>query len=280
MLRRSVLLGGVAAAFVPRWLSAAAAKRLSFSGSLKQGSLVIGNAGTAASATVNGAPVLVSRDGAFAFGLEYDQKKPAVVSARFADGTGETQNVTPVPRQYEVQRINGLPEQQAHPTEPAVIARIARENTMIVEARKHETPGVAFAEPFDWPVPGILSGLFGSQRILNGVPSTPHFGVDIAAAEGTPIHAPADGTVTLAEPDFYLTGGTIVLDHGHGVFTLYIHQSALKAKLGEAVKRGEVIGLVGKKGRATGPHLHWGLNWFQVKLDPSLSTRTPLPAKA
>jgi murein DD-endopeptidase MepM/ murein hydrolase activator NlpD len=160
------------------------------------------------------------------------------------------------------------------------VARIARENEMIVEARKRDTSGVAFTEPFDWPVPGIVSSLFGSQRILNGQPSAPHFGIDIAAPDGTPIHAPADGTVTLAEPDFFLTGGTTVLDHGHGVFTIYIHQSALKVNPGQAVKRGGLVGLVGMKGRATGPHLHWGMNWFQMKLDPSLSTRMPSPAKA
>jgi murein DD-endopeptidase MepM/ murein hydrolase activator NlpD len=108
----------------------------------------------------------------------------------------------------------------------------------------------------------------------------PHFGVDIAAPAGTPIHAPADGIVSLAEPDFYLTGGTTLLDHGHGVSTTYIHQSALKVKAGDAVKRGDLIGLVGMKGRATGPHLHWGMNWFQVRLDPSLSTAVPTPAKA
>jgi murein DD-endopeptidase MepM/ murein hydrolase activator NlpD len=241
---------------------------------------VIGTAAPGASITVNGSSALVSADGRFCFGFEYDQETASVIAAHFADGSSETRELRPLPRKYEVQRINGLPEQQAHPTKPAIVARIARENALIADARKHDTSGVAFAEPFDWPVPGIVSGLFGSQRILNGVPAAPHFGVDIAAPEGTPIHAPADGTITLAEPDFYLTGGTTVLDHGHGVFTLYIHQSALKVRVGQIVKRAEVIGLVGKKGRATGPHLHWGLNWFQVKLDPSLSTRTPAPPKA
>ena len=280
MLRRSFLLGTLASMLAPGCTFAIAPKRLSFSGSLKQGSLVIGTAEPGAKVTVNAAPVLVSGNGTFAFGFEYDQKKPSTVVARFRDGAGQSRDVAPVVREYEVQRINGLPEQQAHPTEPAIVARIARENQMIADARKHDTTGVAFAEPFDWPVPGIVSGLFGSQRILNGKASTPHFGVDIAAPEGTPIHAPTDGTVALAEPDFYLTGGTTVLDHGHGVFTLYIHQRALTVIVGQAVKRNDVIGLVGMKGRATGPHLHWALNWFQMKLDPSLSTLTPLPAKA
>lgn len=200
--------------------------------------------------------------------------------ATFKDGSKDTQSVTPLARTYEVQRINGLPPEKAHPSTPAIVERIKRENEMVAQARIRATPGVGFAEPFDWPVPGIISGLFGSERILNGQPSPPHSGLDIAAPQGTPIHAPADGTVVLAEPDFYLTGGTTVMDHGHGVFTAYIHQNALKAAVGQTVKRGEVIGLVGMKGRATGPHLHWGLSWFQMRLDPSLSTRTPVPARA
>ncbi|HEY1638144.1 MAG TPA: M23 family metallopeptidase [Rhizomicrobium sp.] len=280
MLRRSFLLATVALAFAPGCAGAVSPRRLSFSGPLKQGGLVIGTAERGAQVSVDRVPVLVSPDGLFACGLEYDQKSSTLVMARFADGATETQELTPEVRKYGVQRINGLPEQEAHPTEPEIVARVARENALIVAARRHDTPGTAFSESLDWPVPGIVSSLFGSQRILNGIPSAPHFGIDIAAPEGTPIHAATDGAVVLAEPDFYLTGGTTVLDHGHGVFTMYLHQSALKAKVGDAVKRGDTIGLVGMKGRATGPHLHWGLNWFQMKLDPSLSTRTPLPAKA
>ncbi len=240
---------------------------------------MIGRGAVGAKVTVNDSPVLVADSGLFAFGFEYDQKTPASVVAFFRDGTREEHGVQPLSRSYEVQRINGLPEAFVSPP-PDIQKRIDRENAMIADARKRDTAGLGFAEPFDWPVNGIVSGLFGSQRILNGEPKAPHFGVDIAALEGTPIHAPADGTIVLAEPDFYLTGGTTVVDHGHGVFTTYIHQSALKAAIGQSVKRGDLIGLVGKKGRATGPHLHWGMNWFQMKLDPSLSTRTPLPSKA
>jgi murein DD-endopeptidase MepM/ murein hydrolase activator NlpD len=279
IVRRSFLLSAAAVVLAPGCAGATPAPRLSFSGSLKQGSLVIGHTEPGARVSVNGAPVSVAENGTFAFGFEYDQKSPTAVVALFRDGARETQQVVPVARTYEIQRIAGLPEKFVTPP-PDVEKRIARENALIVEARKRDTPRTAFAELLDWPVPGIVSGLFGSQRILNGEPKAPHFGVDIAAPEGTPIHAPADAVVSLAEPDFYLTGGTIVLDHGHGVFTLYIHQSALKVTVGRAVKRGDVIGMVGMKGRATGPHLHWGMNWFQVKLDPSLSTRTPAPAKA
>jgi murein DD-endopeptidase MepM/ murein hydrolase activator NlpD len=278
MRRRSFLLGGLALTAAPM-LSRAAEPRLILGGSLEQGSLVVSKAAPGASVRVNGESVSVAKDGTFAFGFEWDQKSATKVVAQFADGTTESRDVTPIVRKYEVQSISGLPEKYVAPP-PDIVARIKRENAMVAEARRRDTAGEGFAEPFDWPVPGIVSGLFGSQRILNGVASAPHFGVDIAAPEGTPIHAPSAGTIVLAEPDFYLTGGTTVLDHGHGVFTVYIHQSALKAAVGQSVKRGEVIGLVGMKGRATGPHLHWGLNWFQMRLDPSLSARTPLPAKA
>jgi murein DD-endopeptidase MepM/ murein hydrolase activator NlpD len=253
--------------------------RLSLSGSLKQGSLVIGRTEPHTRVLVNKTPVLVSDTGLFAFGFDYDQKKPTAVVVQYADRSSETRFVQPIARTYEIQRINGLPEKFVSPPSD-IQKRIDDENARIAKARERDTPGTAFAEPFDWPTNGIISSVFGSQRILNGVPKAPHFGVDIAAPEGTPIHAPADATVSLAEPDFYLTGGTTVLDHGHGVFTMYIHQSALRVAVGQMVKRGDLVGLVGMKGRATGPHLHWGMNWFQMKLDPSLSTRTPVPAKA
>jgi murein DD-endopeptidase MepM/ murein hydrolase activator NlpD len=275
--RRAVLATGGSFVLLPG-LARAADARLVLTGALEQGSLVVGHA-PGAVVTVDAAKVQVSSDGLFAFGLGYDQAKAATVVAAFADGTRETRDVVPVKRKYDVQVVNGLPQKTVTP--PAeVTARIARENAMVVEARKRDTSATAFAGTFDWPVKGIESGSWGNQRIDNGTPMAPHFGVDIAAPEGTPIHAPADGIVSLAEPDFYLTGGTILLDHGHGVSTTYIHQSALKVKLGDAVKRGEIIGLVGMKGRATGPHLHWAMSWFQMRLDPSRSAATLTPPKA
>jgi len=274
--RRAFLAGSSGFLFLPGLLRADET-RLVLGGRMEQGSLVVGHAPGAA-VTVDAAKVQVSKDGVFAFGLVYDQVKPVTVSALFSDGKTETRSIAPVVRHYDIQKVEGLPEKYVSP--PAdVLARIARENALVVEARKRDSDGTAFAAPFDWPTRGIVSGTFGSQRIDNGKPMAPHFGVDIAAPEGTPIHAPADGIVSLAEPDFYLTGGTTLLDHGHGVSTTYIHQSALKVKAGDAVKRGDLIGLVGMKGRATGPHLHWAMSWFQMRLDPSRSTATPAPEK-
>ncbi len=274
--RRAFLAGSCAFAAFPEILRAKDAPLL-LSGPLEQGSLVVGTA-KGATASVDGDAVRVSSEGVFAFGLAFDRTRSALVVAKFADGQIETREIVPVVRKYDIQHVDGLPQKFVTP--PAeVLERIKRENAMVAEVRKRDTAAVDFAAPFDWPAKGILSGTFGSQRIDNGTPMAPHFGVDIAAPEGTPIHAPADGIVSLAEPDFYLTGGTTLLDHGHGVSTTYIHQSALKVKVGDPVKRGDLIGLVGMKGRATGPHLHWAMNWFQVRLDPSRSAATPVPAR-
>jgi murein DD-endopeptidase MepM/ murein hydrolase activator NlpD len=275
--RRAVLASGCAFAAAPFMVRADTA-RLSLKGPLEQGSLAVGTAKDA-TVMVNGSACSVSPEGVFAFGFNYDQTKSSVIVAKFTDGKSETREIVPVVRKYDIQHVNGLPENTVH-IPPDVEARIKRENLLVFEARKRDTPATDFAKPFDWPIKGIVSGTFGNQRIDNGTPMTPHFGVDIAAPKGTPIHAPADGVVTLAEPDFYLTGGTTMLDHGHGVSTVYIHQDVVKVKIGDAVKRGDVIGLVGMKGRATGPHLHWGMNWFQMRLDPSLSAVTPGPEKA
>ena len=245
---------------------------------MQQGSLALGKTESRSEVKINNGPVLVSKDGSFAFGFEYDQKSPTSLAVKFPDGTSETRELTPVARKYEVQSITGLPEHLVAPS-PEEQARIAREHARVAEARKRDSDYEWFSEAFDWPANGIISGLFGSQRILNGIPSAPHFGVDIAAPEGTPIHAPAAATVLIADA-FLLEGNYTLLDHGHGVFTGYLHQSRQLVKEGDTVARGQQIGAVGKTGRATGPHLHWAMNWFQVRLDPSLSTRTAAPAKA
>ncbi len=275
--RRTVLTAGAAFALLPL-ASRAETSRLSLSGSLEEGGLVVGRAPLGTRILLDGNAIGVSGEGLFAFGFSYDQTKPALIDAHYADGSSETREVPPLVRKYEVQAINGLPEEYVSPP-PEILARIKRENHLISVARARDTDGSDFASGLDWPVPGIVSGVFGSQRILNGKPMAPHLGVDIAAPAGTPIHAPADGVVSISD-DYYLDGGFTLLDHGRGVSTCYLHQSKRFVSEGDAVKRGEAIGLVGQTGRATGPHVHWGFNWFQVKLDASLSTRTPAPAKA
>ena len=278
MCRRAFLAAGAATLAMPRATRADGIARLSFSGSTEQGALVIGRAQSGAKVSVDNMSVSVSPVGMFVFGIAYDRTKPAHVVADYADGRSETRDIVPVVRRYAIQSITGLPQKLVTPS-PEDLERIRRENALIYEARKRDTPGIGFAEPFDWPFPGIVSSVYGSQRIENGTPMAPHLGIDIAAPEGTPMHAPADAVVSICD-DYFLDGGFTLLDHGHGVSSCYLHQSKRMVAAGDKVARGQVIGLVGKTGRATGPHMHWGLNWFQLKLDPSRSTVTPEPPKA
>src|SRR5262249_50806825 len=252
--------------------------RIALTGTLEQGSLTVGRVAPGATITLDGAPLHASPDGVFAFGFAYDQTAPATLLASFPDGTQEQRVIAPVVRKYDIQRITGLPEPLVTPPAEAQ-QRIQKEHASVAEARMRDTDGLGFAQLFDWPAAGIISGVFGSQRILNGEPKAPHFGIDIAAPEGSPIHAPADGIVSNCG-DYYLEGGFTLIDHGHGVSTCYFHQSKRLVTEGNRVSRGDLIGLIGQTGRATGPHVHWGMNWFQIRLDPSRSTRTPAPPPA
>jgi murein DD-endopeptidase MepM/ murein hydrolase activator NlpD len=249
--------------------------RFSVTGAMTQGSLALGSAPPGSLVALDGRPLRVTSDGRFVFGFGPDQTKAALVTVRYPEGSGDSRSFTPSPRTYETQRVNGLPQKTVTPP-PEVRMRIAREAEAIYLARLTDSAGSDFLSGFDWPAPGIESGIFGSQRIDNGVPMAAHYGVDMAAPTGTPIHAPADGVVSISD-EYYLDGGFTLIDHGQGVSTSYLHQSRRLVKPGDAVKRGQRIGLIGATGRATGPHLHWAMNWFEVRLDPSLSTRKPKP---
>lgn len=271
--RRRFLATAAAFAAMP---ARAVQGRLVIKGAMEQGSLALGYAEPGAGVAVDGNKVRLTPQGVFAFGFAYDQAKPSVVSVTWNDGSIETRSCLPTVRQYEIQRVNGLPQQTVTPS-PEALVRIKKEAETIYVARQHDTAGnYDFLQGFDWPAPGIESGVFGSQRIDNGVRMAPHFGVDMAAPTGTPIRAPADGIVTISA-DYYLDGGFTLIDHGQGVSTCYLHQSKRLVAAGDTVKRGQLIGRIGQTGRATGPHLHWAMNWFEVKLDPSRSTRNPKP---
>jgi len=238
-------------------------------GRVTQGALLRGRTDPGATITLDGKPVRLSPDGHFAFGFSYDRKEAALLSVRLPDAEPMEQSLAPVPRDYKVQRIDGLPEKFVDPPRE-VLDRIAREAAVVDAARNRDTDAAWFADDFQWPVRGPVTGVYGSQRILNGVPKRPHFGVDIAAGEGKPIVAPVGAIVAMAEPDLYFTGGTVILDHGHGVSSSYLHMSRIDVKPGDRLSKGDVIGAIGKTGRATGPHLCLRLNWFQVRLDPAL----------
>jgi len=211
--------------------------------------------------------VRVTNDGYFVFGIGRDRKYDVVITLN-KDGNKQKIVKKVLKRKYNIQRIDGLPEEQVTPPEE-VYVRIKKENKLIGDAKAIDSNLTYFKNKFIVPIENtIISGVYGSQRILNGEPKWPHYGLDFAADEGTKIKAMLDGTVTLAEPDLYYTGGTLTFDHGHGISTLYMHMQKLLVKKGQKIKQGDVIGTVGSTGRATGPHLDIRLNWFQTRLDP------------
>jgi murein DD-endopeptidase MepM/ murein hydrolase activator NlpD len=238
-------------------------------GPLTQGSLLRGKTEPNAAVLVDGKRVRVSPAGNFAFGVAYDRKDSVRLSIQPRGQDAEARSLPIEQREYRVQRINQLPGKYVTP-DPSVAARIKRDNQLIGAARAHDTDEEWFADGFDWPVTGPITGVYGSRRILNGEERQPHFGIDIAAAEGVAVKAPVGGIVRLADPDLYFTGGTVILDHGYGVNTSYLHMSRLDVEVGQKVAKGETIGAIGKTGRATGPHMCWRLNWFAQKLDASL----------
>ncbi|WP_420467850.1 M23 family metallopeptidase [Panacagrimonas sp.] len=234
-----------------------------------QGGLIVGQIAPGSRVRFDRRQLAVSSDGRFVIGIAYDAPPAAALEVRDPDGTAQRFEYSVEARQYDVQKIGGLPKAMVEP--PAeVLKRIADDQRKVAAAREHDTPRVDFANLQRWPLAARVTGVYGSKRILNGVPRQPHFGIDLAAAEGTPVRAPAAGVVRLAERDLYYTGGTLILDHGHGVTTTYLHLSRLDVNLGDEVDAGTIIGKVGKTGRATGPHLCWRANWFDVRLDPSL----------
>ena len=268
--RRAFLavLSGVGASVLAPWPAARAATR--FDGKFEQGGMVVGRTAPGARVALDGRALRVDAQGLFVFGFGRDQAASAQVRIQAPGEASQFETLAIAQREYRIQRIDGLPEKQVTP--PAdELERINRDNRLISAARSHDTDEAWFADGIGWPITGRVTGVYGSQRILNGEPRRPHFGVDIARPEGDPISAPQDAIVRLAEKDMYFTGGTTILDHGGGITTSYLHQSRLDVSVGDRVRKGEIIGLIGKTGRATGPHLCWRLNWFQERLDPQLA---------
>ena len=234
-----------------------------------QGGMLIGTVAPGSTVRFDERQLSVDAEGRFVLGLAYDAGPAAAVEVRAPTGESRRYEYGVAQREYDVQRIGGLPKAMVQPP-PEVQARIADDQRKVAQARGFDTPRTDFAHFSRWPVPSQVTGVYGSARILNGVPRQPHFGVDMAAAKGVPIHAPAGGVVRLAEKDLYYTGGTVIIDHGQGISTTYLHLSRLDVAVGDEVIEGQVIGRVGATGRATGPHLCWRANWFDVRLDPSL----------
>lgn len=252
---------------------------LTLAGPLIQGGLVQGRTHAGAKVTFDGQRVRVSEDGVFLIGFDRNFPPKATLSVTFADGSKQTRTLKIKRRKYKTQRIDGLPPKMVTPSAKD-LKRISAESAQIKRTRTRDDARTDFLTGFIWPTVGRISGIYGSQRILNGEPRRPHYGVDVAVPTGTPVLAPADGIVSLAHPDMYFTGGTLIVDHGHGLVTSYFHLSRVLAKQDQLVRQGEVIAEVGATGRVTGAHLHWSLNLFDRPLDPQLLMKSHLARNA
>tara|TARA_B100000579_G_scaffold340658_1_gene292317 strand:+ start:327 stop:1133 length:807 start_codon:yes stop_codon:yes gene_type:complete len=241
---------------------------LEFSNKFTQGAFILAKTDPGAKVKIDKKKVKVTKDGYFVFGIGRDRKNDITFHI-LKDKKLEVVVKKVFKRKYQIQRIDGLPEKKVTPPKE-VYERIKRENKLIADARSVESNLTFFKKKFINPLDNaIVTGVYGSQRILNGKPKWPHYGIDFAAKEGTEIKAMLDGTATMVEDDLFYTGGTLIFDHGHGISTLYMHLEKIFVKKGQKVKQGEIIGTVGSTGRSTGPHLDVRLNWFNVRLDPA-----------
>ena len=237
---------------------------VTFNGKFIQGSFILGKTEAGSKVFIDKREVKVTPDGFFAFGLGRDRKNDIIIKINNKKIIKKV-----LKREYKIQKIDGLEKTKVNPPKE-VYERIKKENKLIGKVRSLNSDLTFFKKKFIIPVENsIITGVYGSQRILNGEPKWPHYGLDFAADEGTKIKAMLDGTVTLAENDLFYTGGTLIFDHGHGVSTLYMHMNKILVSKGQKVRQGDIIGTVGSTGRATGAHLDVRLNWFDIRLDPA-----------
>ena len=239
-----------------------------FNGKFTQGHFILGKTEPKSEIIIDKKEIKVSKNGYFAFGIEKERKLDIVIIEKINEKSKKIVKKI-LKREYKIQKIDGLTKKKVTPPEE-FYARIKKENKLIGVARDIESDLPFCKDKFIIPVDdAIITGVYGSQRILNGIPKWPHYGLDFAQKKGTPVKAMNNGIVTLSEDDLYYTGGTIIFDHGHGVSTLYMHMDKIFVKVGDHVKKGDIVGTVGATGRATGPHLDIRLNWFGIRLDPA-----------
>ena len=239
---------------------------------LKPGGFYVGNVESGTKIHYKGKPVRVSDDGQFILGFGRDADLQQVFTLQRKNGSSERVTLDLKPREYDIQRINGVARKYVQPA-PEVLQRIRSEAKRVGASRQIDTSGHDFFSGFTQPAKGRITGVYGSQRYFNGEPRRPHYGLDFAAPTGNPVIAAADGIIRLASQDLYFSGGTIIIDHGFGISSSYLHLSTIEVEEGERVERGQLIGEVGATGRVTGPHLDWRVNWFDVRLDPALMMR-------
>lgn len=263
------------------WLSVllclvAPLQALELRGQWQQGGVIIGKVPVGSQVEYLGKTLRISPSGEFVIGLGRDAKPHTTLVLVSPDGSRSERHFVVKQRQYNIQKVTGVPQQTVEP-DPAQVERAKREAQMAADARKADLALTFFTQVFQWPLLGPITGVYGSQRIYNGVPNSPHYGVDIAKPVGTIVNAPAGGLVTLVHPDMFFSGGTLIIDHGHGLSSTFIHLSEILVKQGDAITQGQAIARVGKSGRATGAHLDWRMNWFEERVDPQLLVG-PMPA--
>ena len=247
-------------------------------GHLTQGGLVTGQLNNVKSVSLNGKPLKLSDTGLFVFGFGRDAKPNHTLSWVDKSGKNHSQDLVITLRDYNIDKITGVAKKYVSPPK-AVSERISREAVAVRKARAVNSDLEYFLQPVLRPAEGRISGVYGSQRYFNGEPRRPHFGLDIANKTGSPVYAPISGTVVFAEPDLYYSGGTLILDHGHGVTSTYIHLSKLDVKVGDKITQGMKVAEIGATGRVTGPHLDWRFNWQGERLDPALLMQDTLANK-
>jgi len=267
VMRWLAAVGALASVFVAG-VAAAEEVPLRLEGELAQGHLVVGHTDPAARVRFDDRTVRVSPAGVFLIGFGRDAAAGQRLVVELPDGPRIERELTIAERDYAIQRVDGVPPETVDPPDSAM-ERIREEIRRVRQARLRDDPRTDFDAEFQWPVHGPITGVYGSQRIYNGEPGRPHYGIDIAAPAGTPVRAPAAGRVTLADDALYFSGGTLILDHGHGLSSTFLHLQRLTRERGDHVERGEIIGEVGASGRATGPHLDWRLNLLDRRLDPA-----------
>ncbi len=254
------------------------AMALELKGHLTQGGLVTGQLDNAKSVSLNGKSLKLADNGLFVFGFGRDAKPLHTLSWVDKTGKGHSQDLVITLRDYDIDKITGVAKKYVSPPK-AVSERISREAIAVRKARAVNSDLEYFLQPVLRPAKGRISGVYGSQRYFNGEPRRPHFGLDIANKTGSPVYAPISGTVVFAEPDLYYSGGTLILDHGHGVTSTYIHLSKLDVKVGQKIEQGTKVAEIGATGRVTGPHLDWRFNWQGERLDPALLMQDTLANK-
>jgi murein DD-endopeptidase MepM/ murein hydrolase activator NlpD len=268
------LLVGLASCSKP-----APAGEIRLTGTAQQGGLMFGTAPPGSVALrLDDKPVRLTGDGRFLIGFGRDAPPAATVTATLADGRTVKRTIVVAQRTYQIESIPGLHRPASGPS-PEYEAIRAPELAAIAAARAGETSETGWTQAFAWPAQGRISGVYGSQRILGGVPGSPHFGVDIAAPAGTPVLAPAEGIVRFARGPLSLEGNLVMLDHGHGLTSAFLHLSKIDVVTGQRVQRGDRLGAIGTTGRSTGPHVHWGLTWDEARIDAAtLVPAMPVPA--